>query len=97
MNFLRPSGGGHFIEAAKEDLSTVKEHWIKNIGRARQKADHNYEGDYRKVVDFVRAVGVERLVTWQMLYCGGSQPVVDALESVEREYGVKLRVEKFDW
>ena len=37
------------------------------------------------------------LATWQMLYCGGSQPVVDALEGIERTYGLRLRVEKFDW
>ena len=46
---------------------------------------------------FVEAVGAHRLVTWQMLYCGGSRPVVAALEGVEKEYGIRLRVEKFDW
>ena len=47
--------------------------------------------------DFVQRIGAARLATWQMLYCGGSQPVVEALKDVERKYGVGLRVEKFDW
>ena len=38
-----------------------------------------------------------RLRTWQMLYCGGAQPVVDALREISKRYGIKLRVEKFDW
>lgn len=38
-----------------------------------------------------------RLRTWQMLYCGGAQPVVDSLQAISRKHGIKLRVEKFDW
>ena len=41
--------------------------------------------------------GPERLRTWQMLYCGGAQPVVDSLCEISRMWSVKLRVEKFDW
>ena len=47
--------------------------------------------------EFVEVVGKDRLATWEMLYCGGSTPVVESLQSVEADYGVKLRVEKFDW
>ena len=32
-----------------------------------------------------------------MMYCGGSQPVVDALTGIENDIGITLRVEKFDW
>ena len=42
-------------------------------------------------------VGAAQLATWQMLYCGGSQPVVNALDDIYRKYGIKLRIEKFDW
>lgn len=38
-----------------------------------------------------------RLRTWQMLYCGGAQAVVDSLSEISRVYNIKLRVEKFDW
>ena len=45
----------------------------------------------------MNTVSSEQLKAWQMLYCGGSKPVVDALVGVQREVGIKLRVEKFDW
>lgn len=32
-----------------------------------------------------------------MLYCGGSQPVVNQLKEYERKFGVALEIEKFDW
>ena len=34
---------------------------------------------------------------WQMLYCGGSHPVLDSLKDFKRKFGVGLVVEKFDW
>ena len=46
---------------------------------------------------FVRRIDQARLAAWQMLYCGGSQPLVEALRGIERDYRVRLRVEKFDW
>jgi len=34
---------------------------------------------------------------WGLLYCGGSQPVVDQLKSYKRKFGIALSIEKFDW
>ncbi|EJK59461.1 hypothetical protein THAOC_20318 [Thalassiosira oceanica] len=34
---------------------------------------------------------------WSMLYCGGSQPVLDSLKTYKKKYGIELSVEKFDW
>jgi len=34
---------------------------------------------------------------WKILYCGGSQPVVDRLKDFNRKFGIDLSVEKFDW
>ena len=45
----------------------------------------------------VELVGESRIAAWQMLYCGGSQAVVDALKDIRRQLGIKLNVEKFDW
>jgi len=59
--------------------------------------DRSTSGWSRRPEEFLNQVSSEQLGTWQMLYCGGSQPVVEALASVQREYGIKLRVEKFDW
>jgi len=35
--------------------------------------------------------------TWQMLYCGGSAPVVRSLKNINKTLGIDLKVEKFDW
>lgn len=45
---------------------------------------------------FMADVG-ERLHTWQILYCGGAQPVVDQLQKIHKTYGIAFRKEKFDW
>jgi len=42
-------------------------------------------------------IGEVGLAKWQILYCGGSQPVVDALSKISDELGVDFRMEKFDW
>ena len=34
---------------------------------------------------------------WNMLYCGGSQPVVDQLKAFKHKFGIGLSIEKFDW
>ena len=34
---------------------------------------------------------------WNILYCGGSQPVLDQLRDFKRKFGVGLSVEKLDW
>ena len=34
---------------------------------------------------------------WNILYCGGSQPVLDQLKAFKRKFGIGLSVEKFDW
>ena len=54
-------------------------------------------GDLSSADAFVDFIGPHRIATWGMLYCGGSQPVVDALRGIENDVGIALRVEKFDW
>jgi len=34
---------------------------------------------------------------WKLLYCGGSQPVVDALTAISARMGIEFHTEKFDW
>ena len=46
--------------------------------------------------DFVRN-SRDIINTWQMLYCGGSAPVVKNLTNIHDEYGIDLKIEKFDW
>eukprot|EP00966_Prymnesium_polylepis_P033879 787879-Prymnesium_polylepis.1 len=34
---------------------------------------------------------------WQILYCGGAQPVIEQLEAISERHGIMFRKEKFDW
>ena len=34
---------------------------------------------------------------WTLLYCGGSQPVVDTLQKIANKTGLKFKTERFDW
>jgi hypothetical protein len=48
--------------------------------------------------EFTERVGGEDVLKkWQLLYCGGSKPVLNSLQHTSLKYGVKLRTEKFDW
>lgn len=46
---------------------------------------------------FEDAVDKSRLATWQILYCGGSQLVVNSLREISHRNGIAFRKEKFDW
>lgn len=49
------------------------------------------------LADAVAVIPKDRFQTWQMLYCGGAQPVVDALTEVSVKYDIAFKAEKFDW
>lgn len=78
----------------------------RNIGRLKKfasdvssQSQFNYSTSTFKSIEsaFVENIGASHLATWQMLYCGGSQAVVNVLNAIHNQYGVKLRIEKFDW
>jgi hypothetical protein len=89
---LRAAAENHFRAATRKKRQPTAR---KRRATRQHQADQTAEAEGDEA--FVTKIGAERLSTWQMLYCGGSQPVVEALQSVRRRYGVKLRVEKFDW
>ena len=39
----------------------------------------------------------EELMTWIILYCGGSGAVVDILEEIHKNSKIALKVESFNW
>jgi hypothetical protein len=41
--------------------------------------------------------GRYRLKAWQVLYCGGTQAIVDTLQRFSLEFDVAFKKEKFDW
>ena len=105
--------GGTSIELAREPSRRARRrtsaHWLEApapsaaaLGSARVLDIFSPSGD--KSDTFMPAskslsdlVDPGRLRTWLILYCGGSQPVVDALTRVSNASGIKLKVEKFDW
>jgi len=54
----------------------------------------------RAVLKYLRGDAKDRKFaanTWSMLYCGGSQPVLEQLKAFRKKSGINLSVEKFDW
>ena len=43
------------------------------------------------------ALLLDGMKKWQILYCGGAQPVVDVLSKIASDLQVDFRMEKFDW
>ena len=86
-------------EKVKDRMVNTFENKVFRKRRSRTEDDRSTGGwSPRRSQEFLNhEVSSEQLKTWQMLYCGGSKPVVDALMGVQREFGIKLRVEKFDW
>ena len=58
-----------------------------SVTKQLQAGGHNHND--KKLVSATR--------NWKMLYCGGSQPVLEILKDLERRIGIDLAVEKFDW
>ena len=55
-------------------------------------------GKKMDAIDFLgNPVNAATLKAWQIMYCGGAQPVVDELSRISQPYGISLEVEKFDW
>ena len=93
----------------EREIMTKVKHERASVGDRRSQAQSRFsqagsaprppkpEEKGKRQGSFVERIGQARLATWQMLYCGGSQPVVDALRGIERDFRVQLRTEKFDW
>jgi hypothetical protein len=46
---------------------------------------------------YLRGSGKFTAKKWNMLYCGGSEPVLAQLKAYKTKYSIGLSVEKFDW
>ncbi|CAB9515447.1 NADPH oxidase 4 [Seminavis robusta] len=73
------------LEIEGGELYTAKSFFTPlKKGEVAKSDDNNYASKHK-------------LDTWQMLYCGGSAPVVESLEMINKKYGIDLKIEKFDW
>ena len=53
--------------------------------------------EFGRIKKYLQGEGKFSAKNWNILYCGGSQPVLDQLKDFKRKFGVGLSVEKFDW
>jgi len=90
-----------FMESSAIGACTPRKSKDPSIGAAPEQPElldmSNSEMRSRIRSQLIEDIGQRRLATWQMLYCGGSQPVVDALENIKKKFEISLKVEKFDW
>jgi hypothetical protein len=86
----------------KSSIATVK-HGYQRMSTCREmfEASKNLQSEQRKdefgIKKHLQGDGKFSAKNWNMLYCGGVQPVLDQLKDFSRKFGVGLSVEKFDW
>eukprot|EP00581_Thalassiosira_minuscula_P014928 CAMPEP_0183730492 /NCGR_PEP_ID=MMETSP0737-20130205/32987_1 /TAXON_ID=385413 /ORGANISM="Thalassiosira miniscula, Strain CCMP1093" /LENGTH=858 /DNA_ID=CAMNT_0025963009 /DNA_START=206 /DNA_END=2782 /DNA_ORIENTATION=- len=81
-------------------IANVKQ-WLHVMSSCRDmfesKSDAEQGKDEFGIKKHLQGDGKFSARNWNMLYCGGSQPVLDQLNALERKFGIGLSVEKFDW
>eukprot|EP00811_Abedinium_folium_P010511 NODE_19724_length_830_cov_4.974395.p2 GENE.NODE_19724_length_830_cov_4.974395~~NODE_19724_length_830_cov_4.974395.p2 ORF type:complete len:96 (-),score=26.20 NODE_19724_length_830_cov_4.974395:126-413(-) len=91
---------GPFKELCRESIddAMMKTGELTHAGAdMREKATSAFEDDDAGSIEKCKQLGVDLNSTWEMLYCGGSQPVLDSLETISKKTGIHLSIEKFDW
>lgn len=81
--------GKHF---RKSEFITAK----GKKGGKKSKQEIEDEKRYEEQRTFVKD-HQDAVKTWEMLYCGGSAPIVSQLKHISHEYDIDLKIEKFDW
>ena len=101
MDSLVDDDGG----ATRESISTVKRGLEKrksvaDLMDASKRVDvSSTDEDEFQIKEVLQGKGDNKYSAkyWSLLYCGGSQPVVDQLKKYKKEFGIGLSIEKFDW
>jgi len=81
------------IKRGLQQMTTARD-LFQNNGRVPKSAAWEDEFEIKR---HLQGEGKFAARNWNMLYCGGSQPVVDQLKAFKRKFGIGLSVEKFDW
>ena len=80
------------VDISDHQLESVKKSTERHASRRMLKVDEF------QIVEELKGEDSEFAATnWSMLYCGGSQPVVDQLKDYRDKFGIGLSIEKFDW
>ena len=64
---------------------------------SRPMSKRHYSKDEFGIKRYLQGDGKFSARNWNMLYCGGSQPVLNQLKAFKHKFGIGLSVEKFDW
>ena len=86
----------------KSSIATVK-HGYQRMSTCREmfEASKKHQSEQQKdefgIKKHLQGDGKFSAKNWNILYCGGSQPVLDQLRDFKRKFGVGLSVEKLDW
>ena len=84
-------------DAIERELHEVKQDLTRRPSSSSEDARAIFEDSTVDKKTFHKDVSAARLATWQILYCGGAQRVVDALKAISEDHGLCFRKEKFDW
>lgn len=80
------------VANARRGLDRMKT--AKNLFDSKGASSNKDEFGIRRVL---QGNGKFSAKNWNMLYCGGSEPVLLQLKAYKRKYAIGLSVEKFDW
>lgn len=81
---------GFSMRRAPAELTRSPSVYSRIFGEANAQSDREVQ---RYILKLDRSV----INTWGILYCGGSQPVQDALTSISSKYKINLSCESFAW
>lgn len=83
-------------DGERESMAKVRS-IFSNDAASRQGSLSSTEEDKFRIKEIFQGNTQFSRKHWSLLYCGGSQPVVDQLKSYKRKFGIALSIEKFDW
>ena len=78
-------------------MSTCRDMFESSRGNNNNYGDPDQWKDEFDVKMHLEGDGKFAAKTWNILYCGGSTPVLNQLKTFKRKFGIGLSVEKFDW
>ena len=91
------SASGELENQSRSDRISTADLIALSRGSGFNTGSHERFGTKVKNKDLEASMPPEVFKNWKLLYCGGSQPVVDSLKAISTKTGMKFHAEKFDW
>jgi len=83
------------VKRGLQRMSTCRD--MFESSRHPMKSEPDESNDEYNIKKYLQGDGKFAAKNWNLLYCGGSQTVLDQLKDFKRKFGIGLSVEKFDW